>query len=153
MSLQDFHGAKIALICGAHLVAYKRDQKAGIPYPGKCDLPGGGREGSETVEECACREVMEEFGIAVDPARILWSRPYPGSAGSGMTSYFLVAEITSSDVEAISFGEEGERWELMLIQTFLDHPDAVRSLQHRLTDFMSDQPNRRLDAGDLGLRA
>lgn len=141
MALQDFHGAKIALICDANLIVYKRDQKVGIPYPGMWDLPGGGREGSETVDECVCREVMEEFGIAVDPASFLWSRRYPSSVETGSASYFLVAPITSADVSTIIFGEEGERWEMMALKTFLYHANAVASLQERLADFLSESPN------------
>lgn len=140
---EDFHGAKVALIQDGSLIVYRRDQKSGIPYPGMWDLPGGGREGSETVAECACREVMEEFGIAIDPASFFWSRRYPSSSTAGSASYFLVATITASDVSAITFGEEGERWDMMAIETFLNHPNAVATLQKRLADFLTEDRKTR----------
>lgn len=146
MNGHDFHGAKIALICGPDLIVYRRDRKAGIPYPGMWDLPGGGREGSETAQECVCREVIEEFGIAIDPASFIWTRRYPSSVATGSASYFIVAAITSAEVSAVIFGEEGERWEMMAIDTFLNHPEAVASLQARLADFLSENPNYRFAA-------
>ena len=33
------------------------------------------------------------------------------------------------DVEAIVFGEDGQRWEMMRVERFLAHPDAVPDLQ------------------------
>src|SRR3546814_18606002 len=50
MHQTGFSGAKIALTCGQRLVAYQRDVKPAIPWPGLWDLPGGGREGGETPE-------------------------------------------------------------------------------------------------------
>lgn len=47
MDGEAFCGAKIALVCGDRLVAYRRDAKPSIPWPGLWDLPGGGREGEE----------------------------------------------------------------------------------------------------------
>ena len=143
MSLHDFHGAKIALICGTDLIVYQRDRKAGIPFPGLWDLPGGGREGSETFEDCVCREVIEEFGIVIDPARFMWTRRYPSSVAAGSASYFIVAAITPAEVSAITFGEEGERWDMMAIDKFLNHPEAVSSLQARLADFLGETPDHR----------
>ncbi len=132
-----FDGAKIALIHGDELVAYKRDDKPGIPYPGLWDLPGGGREGDETPVECALREVEEEFGIVLDPGAVHWLRRYPRA---GQDGYFLAAEITQTQIEAIVFGDEGERWEMMLIEAFLDHPQAIASLKSRLADYLSERP-------------
>lgn len=146
MSSHDLHGAKIALICGLDLIVYRRDRKAGIPYPGLWDLPGGGREGAESVEECVCREVIEEFGIVIDPASFIWTRRYPSAVATGSASYFTVAAITSAEVSAIIFGEEGERWEMMAIDTFLNHPEAVSSLKVRLADFLKEKPHHRLVA-------
>lgn len=72
-----FMGAKIVLLSGDQLLAYKRDNKPDIPFPGMWDLPGGGREGDESPAECALREVEEEFALRIDPGRIVWEREYP----------------------------------------------------------------------------
>ena len=134
----EFVGAKIALICGDELIAYKRDWKPGIPYPGLWDLPGGGREGGETPAECAIREVQEEFGIVIDPASIHWRRRYPSSKGDGQFGWFLVARVTREQIGDIVFGDEGERWEMMAIDEFLHHPEAVPSLKQRLADYLRE---------------
>lgn len=125
----EFSGAKMAVICGDRLIAYKRDNKPGIPFPGLWDLPGGGREGDETPVECALRELAEEFAIRLPAERVHWCRAY-GAA------YFLATEILPDEVKCICFGDEGERWEMMLIDTFLQHPESAPHLQSRLRDYL-----------------
>lgn len=134
---QDFIGAKIALVCRAQLVAYRRDDIPAIPWPGLWDLPGGGREGAETPAECALREVEEEFGLALAPERVRWCRRYPGMLDPERWSYFLAAEISPAEVAAIRFGEEGQYWQMMSIEDFLALPDAISHLQQRLSDYLS----------------
>lgn len=41
--MQDFGGAKLILFIGKQIVVLRRDQKPDIPWPGRLDLPGGGR--------------------------------------------------------------------------------------------------------------
>jgi 8-oxo-dGTP diphosphatase len=135
----DFAGAKIALICDGELIAYKRDLKPCIPYPGLWDLPGGGREGEETPDECAIRETREEFGIVIDPDSIHWRRRYPSSKGDGQFGWLLVARVTREQIGDIVFGDEGERWEMMVIDHFLHHPEAIPSLKQRLADYLCEQ--------------
>lgn len=65
-----FSGTKIALFCQTNLVVYLRDEKAGIPFPGLWDLPGGGREADESPIECVIREVEEEFGLRLSAENI-----------------------------------------------------------------------------------
>src|SRR3954463_14052571 len=103
-----FTGAKIALLCGDKLVAYRRDDRPDIPFPGHWDLAGGGREGSESPIDCALREVREEFGIAVDHAAIIWERHYPSWNHSAIMSYFFVGTLTRENVANIHFGDEGQ---------------------------------------------
>ncbi len=136
MESEAFMGAKIALVCGAELVAYKRDDTPAIPWPGLWDLPGGGREGAETPAGCALREVEEEFGLTLAPERVHWCRRYPGMLDPGRWSYFLAAEISQAEVAAIRFGEEGQYWQMMSIEDFLALPDAITQLQERLSDYL-----------------
>jgi len=136
MQDESFMGAKIALICGGRLVAYRRDDKPSIPWPGLWDLPGGGREGGETPSECALREVEEEFGLTIAPARIHWCRRYPSALVAGQASYFLAAGIGEAEIAAIRFGDEGLCWRMMDVAEFLAHPQAIGHLQQRLTHYL-----------------
>lgn len=43
------------------LMFFLRDDKPGIPFPGKVDIIGGRLEGNETPEQTARREVSEEL--------------------------------------------------------------------------------------------
>lgn len=62
----------MALLCDGSILTYLRDDKVGIPFPGFWDLPGGGREGSESPVECALRELEEEFALRLPAGRIEW---------------------------------------------------------------------------------
>lgn len=132
----DFRGAKIAVLHRDHLIAYQRDQKPEIPFPGMWDLPGGGREENETPSECAIRETWEEFGIRVPPESIVWEKRYAGHVAEAPGSYFLVAHLPAG-FGTITFGEEGERWTIMSVEEFLDHPEVVSHLKMRLRDYLS----------------
>ncbi|MBX7534688.1 NUDIX hydrolase [Qipengyuania sp. GH1] len=133
----DFSGAKIVLKREDRLLAYLRDDKSGIPFPGLWDLPGGGREAGETPAECAMREVEEEFGLHIPVGRIVWSRRYPSPFG-GLASHFLVAHLLAGEIEQITFGSEGQRWRMMTVERFLTRKDAVPDLQTRLADYIAE---------------
>jgi 8-oxo-dGTP diphosphatase len=126
-----FSGTKIALIHGKSTVAYLRDAKPGIPFPGMWDLPGGGREGEESPTDCALREVEEEFGLSLNSADVVFVERYPSITG-GLDTYFCAINIGQSEVDSIVFGEEGQRWELMPVVDFLRHEKAVPQLKTRL---------------------
>jgi len=95
MTRSAFTGAKIAILCNGKLLAYQRDQKPEIPFPGMWDLPGGGREHDEQPLECAIRETFEEFGFSVHPQSVVWERYYPGASPKSLGSYFFVANIAT----------------------------------------------------------
>ena len=125
--MTDFLGAKIALICGDQLVAYRRDDKPDIPFPGFWDLPGGGREGAESPLQCAFRETWEEFGLRLDADQICWERRYAHSSGLP-PSWFFVAKIEPAHVASIIFGDEGQYWRMMPVSEFLALADATPNL-------------------------
>ncbi|HEX8380922.1 MAG TPA: NUDIX hydrolase [Allosphingosinicella sp.] len=129
---QAFNGTKIALLCGSRIVAYRRDDKLGIPFPGLWDLPGGGREGFEGPVACALREVEEEFGISLEENRVRSLRRYRSGVDGGLDSYFCAAEVTPEEIERIRFGDEGQEWRLMEASEFLGLEDAVPNMKHRL---------------------
>ncbi len=80
-----------------------------------------------------------EFALRLAPERLYWQRRYAGVRPRALPSYFLVADLTAAEVEAIRFGEEGQFWELMAIDTFLEHPEAVPYLQARLRDYLAQR--------------
>lgn len=131
-----FSGAKIALLSGSQVVVYLRDDKADIPFPGLWDLPGGGREHDESPIACALREVQEEFGIALQEERVHAVQRYVSSLSHGLPTYFCALELAPSEVEEIRFGDEGQHWRLMDVSQFLDLPDAVPHMKHRLKRYL-----------------
>jgi 8-oxo-dGTP diphosphatase len=134
-----FSGAKMAVLCEDHLLTYLRDDKTTIPWPGLWDLPGGGREGDETPEQCALRETHEEFGLTLDPGWIVWKRVYPGQGVNGLDTWFFVARVPAGTFERVVFGDEGQRWEIKTVSAFLDMDQAIPHLQQRLREFLSNE--------------
>lgn len=139
MEQSAFSGTKIALLCANKVVAYQRDNNPRIPFAGLWDLPGGGREGAENPVACALREVEEEFGIAIDEGRVRSLRRYESKTAGGLDTCFCVAEITPSEIGAIRFGNEGQRWRLMDVALFIVLADAVPDMKMRLKHWLDSQ--------------
>jgi 8-oxo-dGTP diphosphatase len=133
-----FSGAKIALLCQGRLLTYQRDDKPDIPWPGLWDLPGGGREQGETPFACAARETREEFDLVLDPAWLTWTRVYPGQGANGLDTWFFVAQVPDGLFDEVTFGDEGQRWQVMEAAAFLQMDDAVVHLQQRLRAFFAE---------------
>lgn len=114
------------------LLTYRRDFTPGIPFPGCRDLPGGGREGAESPAECALRELHEEFGLIVPLARVLWWRCWDYSWNCDRPSHLLGIALTTEDIAAIRFGDEGLDWEMMAIDGFVESDTGVPHLQRRV---------------------
>lgn len=132
-----FAGAKIALLCGTRVLTYLRDDFAHLPYAAHWDLPGGGREGAESVVDCALRELHEEFGLVLPPARLIWRRDYASAHVAGARAAFFGGRISEDEIAAIVFGEEGQRWQMMETGAFLSHPQGIPYLQARLADWLT----------------
>ncbi|OJH74502.1 RNA pyrophosphohydrolase [Vibrio vulnificus] len=79
--MQHFKGCKLVVHCNEQILTYKRDNISSISYPNCWDLPGGGREGNETPEDCALRELKEEFGIELCPSRIHYKQKVESHTG------------------------------------------------------------------------
>ncbi len=127
----DFVGAKVALVCGGQILTYLRDDHDGLPWRNSWDLPGGGREGGETPEECLLREVQEEFGLILPADRLIWRRVWPSMTDPARPSVFFAGHVTQDEVAAIRFGDEGQCWQMMVVPEFLAHPDGVPEMQRR----------------------
>lgn len=128
----DFTGCKLVLVCGNALLTYQRDDRPGLPWPGRWDLPGGGREGDETPEACVLRELAEEFGLHLPPGRLEWRRVWPSMLDPRRRSVFFAGRILEAEIAAIRFGCEGQVWRMMAVEAFLAHPLAVPELQRRV---------------------
>lgn len=132
----EFSGCKIALICDDRLLTILRDDKASIPYPNMWDLPGGGREGEETPFECVQREVFEELSLKLEEADIVWAKKYQGMLDPDKTSIFMVGTITQEEFASITFGDEGQAYQLMDVSQFLSDKKVIPQLQNRLRDYL-----------------
>lgn len=127
-----FIGAKLVLHCEGALLSCLRDDYDWIPFPGHWDLPGGGAEPGETPLACALRELGEEFGIAVDPAR-LTGHVFHNAGGP---SWLFCGAITRAQIAAIRFGDEGQEWCMMPIADYIAHPLAVPHFRPRVAQVM-----------------
>lgn len=148
-----FAGAKIAAVFGDALLVYARDDSPDIPFPGMLDLPGGGREGSESPAQCVTRELFEEFAVQMDVERLHYHRAY--CLGDGVTiSHFFAGYLTEAEVAAVRFGDEGQDWALMPIVDFMADTDAVPQLRDWVRHYLAaDAAIRCLDttAKNLGI--
>lgn len=139
----DFSGAKLALFLGDELVVIRRDDREDIPWPDHWDLPGGGREGNETPQDCALRETREEIGLTVDADAIVWANSYQRPHG---TVWFFAAHLPYRTRDLIRFGSEGQGWRLMAPDDYCDHPKAVPHFAEQLRHYLARRrPARVLD--------
>ena len=131
-----FGGAKLAAMHGDALLAYARDNKLGIPYPGMIDLPGGGRKGDETPAQCVLRELAEEFGITLPSERLHYHRPYLLADGATV-SHFFALNLSEADVAGVQFGDEGQDWALMPAADFIADANAVPKLREWVAAYIA----------------
>ena len=133
---EDFAGAKLAVFLGQNLLVIQRDDRPDIPYPGHWYLPGGGREAGESPAACALRETVEEVGLVLEPAALVWARPYQRPHGR---VWFFAAHLPASAVELIRFGDEGQGWALMAPEVYCAHPLAVPHFAARLREYLAER--------------
>jgi len=129
-----FCGAKLAVISAGKVLAFLRDDRDGISWPGLWDLPGGGRERFETPVECAIRETFEEAGLMLRPAEVTWQREYVEE--KGRRTWFLVAEPGWLCLPPLRLGSEGQAVRWMAVDAFLALEGAVPHLQERLRSYL-----------------
>lgn len=139
-----FAGAKLALFLGADLLTILRDERAGIPYPGHWDLPGGGREDGETPQACVLRETWEEVGLKLSPGDLVWSTNYQRPHGR---VWFFAAHMASDLREAVRFGSEGQCWRVMPPEEFCAHPKAVPHFANQLRYYLASPAFPKLASG------
>lgn len=150
-----FDGCKVALFLGSDLLVYQRDDKPGLAWAGAWDFPGGGREGRETPIQTLARELVEEFGLPLADAEILWQIQSPALHNPKAHVHFFVARMPAVAEERIRFGDEGQRWALRSIEHVLAMDNIVPSLPRRLRLFFEKSglgPHMPLREGRLNKR-
>lgn len=136
---EAFHGAKLALLRGDQLVSILRDKDPEIPYPDMWDLPGGGREGTESPETCVLRELREELSLSLSEADLLWKRQYVSDLDGKSTTWFFVAEVPELDINRIRLGDEGQAWRMWGLARFLRMGNVVPMMQDRLGEYVAER--------------
>lgn len=136
---EPFHGAKIAILVGDQIVTILRNNIPSIPWPDHWDLPGGGRENGENPTECALRELHEELGLIVDPAKLTWLTQH---ASPPSFVWFLVAEWPEFTSSMVHFGDEGQEWRLVSIEWFLSHERTIPHHKERLKTYLQHRESR-----------
>ena len=131
-----FHGVKIAILIDGKLLMHLRDNKPGLFMANMWDFPGGGREGDETPEACAIREVKEEFGLDLSKSAIIWQGIYKAQKDPTQNAIFLVAEMNNVDTNNITL-TEGQGWKLFDQETFFAQTDVIDSLKGRFSDYLA----------------
>lgn len=128
----DFVGAKLVLLVGRRIVTIQRDDKPGLPWPGLWDLPGGGREGSESPEDCVLRETREEIGVRLTSADLVWRRFYQRPR----PAWCFSARLDRSREHEVSLGPEGQRLALVDPAKWVLQADVVPHFRIRVADAM-----------------
>jgi 8-oxo-dGTP diphosphatase len=126
-----FVGCKAALFAPGGVLCYLRDDKPGLEWPARWDLPGGGREGDESAAECLLRELEEEFGLRLAPGRLVWRAVFPAMVDTIRPSVFFAGHLEAEEVARVRFGDEGQFWAVMPVAEFLAHPAGIPELQRR----------------------
>lgn len=138
MNINDFSGAKLAILAKGHVLALLRDDEPSIAYPNMWDLPGGGREQGEAPIECALRETFEEAGLRLAATDFVWRRIYPNPEPGKLAHWFFVATPGWLTLPPARLGDEGQELRWMKVDAYLALTDAVPHLQARLRDYLGE---------------
>ncbi|MYM55685.1 NUDIX hydrolase [Thalassovita mangrovi] len=131
-----FAGSKLLLFIGDQLAVILRDDFAHIPWPDHWDFPGGERDPGETPEQCVIRETREELAIALQPRDLVWKRDFPREGS--LPVWFFAAHLEASRESDIRLGDEGQCWQLMAAETYLNHPRAIPHFAERLRLYLGE---------------
>ena len=131
---EPFLGAKLAILVHDRIVTILRDDIPTIPWPGHWDLPGGGREGSETPEDTVLRELKEELSLTLPESRLVHKAR---GTRKGRDVWFFAAEWPDLRETDVTFGNEGQTWRLAPIDWFLNEAHAVPHQKNNLRDYLA----------------
>ncbi len=80
----------------------------------------------------------EELGIHLTEDCLLWAKVYPSMLFADKQSVFLVGLLTQEQFDNITFGDEGQGYQLMNVEEFLSSSQVVPQLQDRVRDYMEE---------------
>lgn len=132
--MENFSGSKLALFIGSKLLVYLRDNFEGLRYAGMWDLPGGGKEGNETPEECVLRELEEEFSLKLSKDQLVYKSQKFNRNGNRI--YFFAAHCHERLADQIKFGHEGQYYKLVEPCEFLNEKNAISHLKDQLRSYI-----------------
>ena len=133
-AIDDFDGAKIAILRGADVLTLLRDDQANIAFPNEWDLPGGGREYDEAPIQTVTRELFEELSVALDLTKIIYhTKEQKSSAQPHVAVHFFVARWDDLPDSGITLGDEGQRWCWMPVSEYLSRKDSIELIRARLS--------------------
>ena len=120
-----------------YLLLLRRDDRADLAWPGRLDLPGGGREGAESGWQTIRRETLEELSLDVATSRRLWARRYPAGGPAARQSWFFVLRLPAIPSGRLTLGDEGQGWTLLTPASYLGRTDAIPRQQARVADYLA----------------
>lgn len=150
MNVNDFSGAKIAVIAKGHILALHRDDIPTIPYPDLWDLPGGGRENQESPIETALRELFEETGLRLLPNDICWRRIFASTQKGQLGNWFMVARPGWLTLPALRLSNEGQDIRWMKVDEYLGLENAIPHMQERLRIHLDEMQETEKGASNAG---
>ncbi|MBN3565038.1 hypothetical protein, partial [Aliamphritea spongicola] len=50
-------------------------------------------------------------------------------------TWFMAGEIAPAQIAAIRFGDEGQRWRMMPVAQFIEHPQGIEHLRRRVAEY------------------
>ena len=68
----------------------------------------------------------------------LLGKVYPSMLFADKQSVFLVGQLTQNQFDNITFGDEGQNYQLMNVEEFLSSSQVVPQLQDRLRDYLEE---------------
>lgn len=97
---------------GVAVVEYQGQYLVGIrgtegPLAGYAEFPGGKCLANERPADCACRECLEESGLAVVPVKLLLNAAFEYSHGTVDLHFWL---CQPADVTTVAGEHRGFRW-------------------------------------------
>lgn len=134
-SVCDFTGVKGLVFVGDQILVYRRDTKT-KNFPLKIDLPGGGKEESETPFETFQREIKEEFGLVISKGDVVYSRKYPSILDINKVAFFMAVKSDSLKKDDVIFGDEGLEFFYLTPEEYILVGDSIPQLQVRVRDFL-----------------
>jgi 8-oxo-dGTP pyrophosphatase MutT (NUDIX family) len=104
MSREILKSSGAFIVHGGKVLLFHRDDKPGVPDPGKWGLVGGSAEPGETYDEALCRECEEEIGIRPTDYKLGGVINYH----DGYLHALYMVRLSDEEVSRIKKGEEGQ---------------------------------------------